>query len=67
MKEIARTLEKASYDLDSEYESAFRMLNGANFINRDGIEFVGLDSVNDDEGESTFWIVRIRQDQKLAK
>lgn len=67
MKEIARTLEKASYDLDSEYESAFRMLNGANFINRDGIEFVGLDSVNDDEGESTSWIVRIRQDQKIGE
>ena len=49
MKETTRTLEEASYELDSNYESAFCMLNGAKFTSPRGIEFVGLDGVNDDE------------------
>ena len=52
MEETARTLEDANYELDSEYESVFKMLNGANFTNRDGIEFAGLDGVYDDKGEN---------------
>lgn len=51
MKETTRTLEEASYELDSNYESAFCMLNGAKFTSPRGIEFVGLDGVNDDEGK----------------
>ena len=50
MKETTRTLEEASYELDSNYESAFCMLNGAKFTSPRGIEFVGLDGVNDEEG-----------------
>ncbi len=67
MKETERTLEEASYELDSENESAFRMLNGANFIDKDGVEFVGLDAVNDDKGKSVYWLVRIRQGQKIGE
>ena len=67
MEETARTLEDANYELDSEYESVFKMLNGANFTNRDGIEFAGLDGVYDDKGESASWLVRIRQDQKIGE
>jgi len=67
MKETTRTLEEAIYELDSNYESAFCMLNGAKFISSRGIEFVGLDGVNDDEGKSCHWKVRIEQDQKIGQ
>ena len=67
MKETTRTLEEASYELDSNYESAFCMLNGAKFTSPRGIEFVGLDGVNDDEGKSCHWKVRIEQDQKIGQ
>lgn len=43
------------------------MLNGAKFTSPRGIEFVGLDGVNDDEGKSCHWKVRIEQDQKIGQ
>lgn len=65
----SKALEEASYDIDTEYESAFRMINGANFRTKDGIKYVNLDSSQPDcaEDEVASWLVIIKQGLKIGE
>ena len=65
----SKALENAVYDIDSEYESTFRMLNGAEFKTNDGIEYVNLDSSQPDcaEDEVASWLVIIKQGLKIGE
>ena len=66
MEENSRTLEHASFELDSTYHSQFSMLNDAIFTDRTGINFVVLDCVRDDKGENADWTIVIQQGQKMS-
>lgn len=65
----SKALENAVYDIDTEYESTFRMLNGAEFKTNDGIEYVNLDSSQPDcaEDEVASWLVIIKQGLKIGE
>lgn len=64
----SKALENAVYDIDTDYESAFKMLNGANFSTKDGIEFVIPDSSQEDcaAEEIASWLVTIKQGLKIG-
>ena len=55
------------YEIDYGYESIFKMVNGAKFKNKDGIEFVELDCLDGEEGENSDWRVIIKQDAKISE
>ena len=67
MEEKKRTFDKLIYEIDYGYESIFKMVNGAKFKNKDGIEFVELDCLDGEEGENSDWRVIIKQDAKISE
>ena len=67
MEEKVKSLEKAYYELDTDYSSRFSMVNGARFINKDGVELVTLDMVKDHDGKYSDWTITIEQGQKIGR
>ncbi len=66
MEEKLRTLNEAIYEIDTEYNSAFSMLNDAIFQDKTSIPFVGLDYANKD-GLDTAWTIKIEQGKKIGE
>ena len=66
MEEKQKTLNEAIYEIDSEYNSAFSMLNDAIFRDKTSIPFVGLDFA-DKDGLDTAWTVKIEQGKKIGE
>lgn len=66
MEEKQKTLNEAIYEIDTEYHSAFSMLNDAIFQDKTSIPFVGLDYA-DKDGLDTAWTIKIEQGKKIGE
>lgn len=69
MEEEAKEIRKdrLCYDLNTDDEVIFNTVNNAGFIDKDNLEFVGLEEIDDGEGEYSKWLIKMQPGKKLSE